>query len=250
MTTPIVVGNWKMNTTAEQARQLAEQICSQVTERALDTRTTVVLCPPFVNLSAVGEVIGDRQIALGAQNCWSEPYGAFTGEISAAMLRAVGCRYVIVGHSERRTIFREDDQLIVRKLERVWEEELVPILCIGETLAERQLHQTWDVLSRQLALVSAHSSRTRAWICAYEPVWAIGTGIAASAEEIEQAHAYLRSFLDAHGCHHVPLLYGGSVTEENAASIATIAHVDGVLVGGASLVAERFLRIIQAQANA
>lgn len=250
MTTPIVIGNWKMNTTVQQARQLAEEICSHVCERTSDTHKTIVLCPPFVNLSAVGEVIGDRPIALGAQNCWSEPYGAFTGEISTAMLRAVGCRYVIVGHSERRTIFGEDDQLIARKLERAWEEELVPVLCIGETLAERQMHWTWSVLSRQLELVSTHGHRSSSWICAYEPVWAIGTGIAATAEEIEQAHAYLRSYLDARGCQHVPLLYGGSVTDENAAEIAAIPYVDGVLVGGASLVAERFLRIIEAQTNA
>jgi triosephosphate isomerase len=246
---PMIIGNWKMNTTVEPARRLAEEICEYYDQCKLSERCNVVLCPPFVNIPAVREVIGERAVEVGAQNCWSEPYGAFTGEVSASMLRAIGCRYVIVGHSERRSIFHEDDQLILRKLERSWEEGLVPVLCIGETLAERQLHQTWNVLQTQLELVTAHSQRVLPWICAYEPVWAIGTGIAASQYEIEQAHSFLRSFLDARGCSHVPLLYGGSVTEENAPEIATIEHVNGVLVGGASITAKRFIKIIEAHCH-
>jgi triosephosphate isomerase len=250
MMTPIIAGNWKMNTVAREAQRLASSIRTAVETNGYSDRCTVILCPPFVNLSIVGECIRGSSIALGGQNCWAEPYGAYTGEVSAAMLRAVGCRYVIIGHSERRTIFREDDALIVQKLLRAWEEELIPIVCVGETLHERQLDRTWSVLETQLAQILELEQRRYHWICAYEPVWAIGTGIAAEPEQIEAAHGFLRAMLDAHACSHVPILYGGSITDANAALLFSVQYVSGGLVGGASLNAERFVRIIAASINA
>lgn len=251
MTKPIIVANWKMNTLADQARRLVRRIVELSAEQQhLDSIGTVVLCPPFVNISIVRSELTDTAIELGGQNCWTEPYGAFTGEVSAEMLRAVGCSYVIVGHSERRTIFGEDDEIVLRKMLRAWEASLIPIVCVGETLHQRQMHQTWDVLRRQLENIAQHQDRSRAWVCAYEPVWAIGTGIAAEPEQIEQAHLYLRSFLDGHGCSHVPLIYGGSVNADNAAEIFAVPNVDGALVGTASLVAESFVAIIRASHDA
>ncbi len=250
MKRPIIAANWKMNTLALQAQQLACDIRRAVEQHHYAHRCTIVLCPPFVNLTFVAECISGSGIHLGGQNCWSEPYGAFTGEISAAMLRAVGCSHVIIGHSERRSIFREDDLLILHKLLRAWEEGLVPILCIGETLQERQLNRTWAVLETQLEKVLSAEQRSKDWICAYEPVWAIGTGIAAEPDQIQQAHAYIRALLDRRGCHHVPILYGGSVTASNAGVIFSVPNVDGGLVGGASLNAENFVKIIAVGINA
>lgn len=246
MRTPIFAGNWKMYTTVEQARQLAGAIAEGLSVRFNGAaQCSVIVCPPFVNIAAVVEVLSGSTVDVGAQNCWSEPYGAFTGEVSAEMLRAVGCRYVIIGHSERRSIFREDDSLIGAKLQRVWEAELVPILCIGETLHERQSGMLWEVLRRQLESVLPRDGSMRPLICAYEPVWAIGTGIAASAEEIQQAHQYIRAVLDAAGYSHAPIIYGGSVSPSNVAEILSLPHTSGVLVGSASLKAESFLSIIE-----
>ncbi|MCS7000562.1 MAG: triose-phosphate isomerase [Bacteroidota bacterium] len=251
MKKPLVIANWKMNTTVAEARQLAKQIRMQLaSEVELLSACSIVLCPPSVNLHAVFEEIQGSPLLLGGQNCWTEPYGAYTGEVSASMLRAIGCSYVLVGHSERRSIFHEDDEMILRKMERVWEEGLIPVLCIGETLHQRQTHQTWNVLKRQLDMTLSHQYRSRVWVCAYEPVWAIGTGIAAEPEQIEQAHAYLRSLLDGHNCRHVPILYGGSVSPENASVIFRIPYVDGVLVGGASLSANSFVAIARESAYA
>lgn len=250
MTEPIIVGNWKMNTNVSEAVHLAQQIRQAAEQSGVDHQCSIVLCPPFVNLSAVGNCLRGSTIALGAQNCWIEPYGAFTGEISAAMLRSVGCEYVIIGHSERRTIFHEDDALIRQKMLRAWEESLVPILCVGETLHERQLHRTWNVLESQLEQLLAIEERRNPWVCAYEPVWAIGTGIAAEPPQIEQAHAFLRALLDAHGCTHVPILYGGSITPTNAVAIFSVPNVAGGLVGGASLNADSFVHIIAASIHA
>lgn len=251
MNTPIVVANWKMNTLANEAHRLALNIATMLNEAPITKdRCTVVVCPPFVNISIVREVIEGSPLLLGAQNCWTEPYGAYTGEISAPMLRAVGCTHVIVGHSERRTIFREDDELILAKVIQVWNEGMIPILCVGETLHQRQLHQTWSVLQTQLQRILMHAGRSHQWICAYEPVWAIGTGIAAEPQQIEEAHSFIRALLDGHNCQHVPILYGGSVNPDNAPAVFAIRHVDGVLVGGASLVAEHFIAIIQAALHA
>lgn len=246
MKTPIVVGNWKMYTTLTHARQLAARIRTALHALSITAeQCTVILCPPFVNLAAVEEEIRGSALLLGAQNCWTESYGAFTGEVSAEMLHAVGCRYVIVGHSERRTIFGEDDILIATKFKRTWEAGLVPILCIGESLRQRQQHQTWHVLRMQLETVLSTAPDVKDWICAYEPVWAIGTGIAASPREIAEAHAFLRDYLCGVDYDHIPLLYGGSVNEKNCKDIFTLDGVDGVLVGTASLQAESFVAIVE-----
>lgn len=251
MNTPIVIANWKMNTLAKEARRLVLRISPMLAGAGITKdRCTIVVCPPFVNIGIVGEAIEGSPILLGAQNCWTEPYGAYTGEISAAMLRAVGCTHVIVGHSERRTIFHEDDEMILAKVIQVWQEGMNPILCIGETLHQRQLHQTWNVLQTQLKQILTHVGRSNQWICAYEPVWAIGTGIAAEPQQIEEAHSFIRALLDGHGCQHVPILYGGSVNPDNAPAIFAIHHVEGALVGSASLVAEHFVSIIQAALDA
>ncbi|MCX7930728.1 MAG: triose-phosphate isomerase [Chlorobi bacterium] len=250
MSLPLVVGNWKMNTLVWQARELARGIRQHIELHHFDRSVRIVLCPPFVNLTAVAEELAGSSIDVGAQNCWTEPYGAFTGEISAAMLRAIGCRYVLIGHSERRTLFHENDAMIAEKLLRAWEAELVPILCIGETLQQRQLNQTWNVVENQLRGILSCQERSKKWVCAYEPVWAIGTGIAAEAEQIKEVHEFIRLLLNGRGCSHVPILYGGSITPENASVIFSVQNVSGGLVGGASLRVESFVAIIEAAAHA
>lgn len=244
---PLVAGNWKMNKTVSEARELAGAVRSA--ERP--DGVCVVLCPPFPALVPVADALRGSKVALGAQNAHWERSGAFTGEVSAAMLVEAGCRYVILGHSERRRLFGETDESVARRMAAVLGAGLVPILCVGETLVEREAGRVREVLDRQTrgALSGLPVDSAGRMVLAYEPVWAIGTGRHAEPQQAQEAHAFLRSRLadlagpDAAG---VPILYGGSVTPSNARDLFAQPDIDGGLIGGASLDASAFLDIVRA----
>ena len=247
-----IAGNWKMNLDMAGARALAAGLKGKLSQSGVLERLDVAVCPPFVYLTTIAQVLGDSNIRIGAQNVYFEPQGAFTGEISAEMLKDVGCRYVIVGHSERRHVIGESDDLINQKLRAVLAGDLEAILCIGELLSEREKGKTEEVIDRQLrsglALVEKHEM-ARVTI-AYEPVWAIGTGKVASPEQAQQAHAFARGILaslyDDSVSQAVRIQYGGSVKPDNAADLLKQTDVDGALVGGASLKVDDFTGIIKA----
>ncbi len=249
----LVAGNWKMNSTLESARALAKALSSRFTQD--ETGFEVLVCPPYPYLVPVGEILRDSAVGLGAQNCYFEPPGAFTGEVAVPMLKDVGCRYVILGHSERRHVLGETDQLINKKVRAALEGELAVILCVGELLSERASGMTDRVLDTQMAgglagVVDAHLEHL---VIAYEPVWAIGTGMTASTEQAQAAHAHLRKWLtdryNAHVASRMRILYGGSVKGDNAEALLRQPDVDGALVGGASLKPETFLPIVEAAAR-
>jgi triosephosphate isomerase len=245
----IVAGNWKMNTTRESGRQLAAGIVKGL---AKEDRVGVVVCPPFPYLLSVGEVLIGSPVALGAQNCHDQPKGAFTGEVSPAMLVDAGCRYVIVGHSERRHGMGETDAMINRKARAALAAGLQVILCVGETLAERQEGKMQEVFSRQVSagLSGLDSAAMSHLILAYEPVWAIGTGQTATPGQAQEAHAFIRSHVrkdvGEKAAVALPILYGGSVKADNARELFSQLDVDGGLIGGASLEVEGFLAIVRA----
>lgn len=242
----LVAGNWKMNGSSASNAALIEGLLRGIAEcPAID----VLVCPPAVYLDTVGQHIKAAPIALGAQNVSDQhQQGAFTGEIDASMLNDVGCSHVLVGHSERRTLYGEDDACVARKFIAAQAGGLIPLLCIGETLAERETEQTESVLKRQLdAVISAAGIESfRNAVVAYEPVWAIGTGRTASVGQAQDAHAFIRGVIaskDAKIANSLRLLYGGSVKADNAASLFSCEDVDGGLIGGASLKAQEFLAI-------
>jgi len=245
----LVAGNWKMNGSLAANRELIAALKSGAEAcGGID----LLVCPPAVYLESVHRELGASSIALGAQNLSEqEKPGAFTGEIHGAMLAEVGCRYVIVGHSERRALYGESDALVAAKFAAARRSALTPILCLGETLQEREAGQTEAVLGRQLRAVT-DASGIAAFanaVIAYEPVWAIGTGRNATPEQAQAAHAFLRGELvrlDAKIGNSIRLLYGGSVKADNAASLFASADVDGGLIGGASLKAPEFLAICKA----
>lgn len=241
-----------MNGTRMQARQLVQIIADGV--HKLDS-IEIVVCPPFILIPVVAEALTKgNSMTLGAQNVSSERIGAFTGEISGAMLREYGCRYTIVGHSERRSLYSEDDEIVARKFAAAIEQELVPILCVGETLEQREAGQTEAVVTRQLDAVFAGSgvgAFARA-VIAYEPVWAIGTGRTATPQQAQAVHAFIRgklAALDDVVAANVRILYGGSVKGSNAQQLFQEADIDGGLIGGASLDADEFLTICRAAAR-
>jgi len=250
MRKPIVAGNWKMNLTLAQARALIVQLKGARDSEGVE----VVVCPPFTALAAVAQGVKGSSIGLGAQDLFWELQGAFTGEISPVMVQDVGCQYVIIGHSERRTYFGETDETVQRKLSAALKQGLTPIVCIGETLAEREGQKTFEVLTRQLAALKAcaPAEMTRV-VLAYEPVWAIGTGRNATPDQAQEAHRFIRRSLGgqvgASVAEHVRIQYGGSVNAANAASLMQQPDVDGALVGGASLKAESFVAIVRAAAE-
>ena len=248
MPTPIVAGNWKMNTTLAEAVALASEM-----RDALDAIGGVekVLCPPFISLKAVKDVVDGTTIRMGAQNMHNEEKGAFTGEVSPGMLTEL-CQYVILGHSERRQHFWETDEFINRKIRAALAAGLRPILCVGEGLEERETGSAEPVVTAQLrgALNRVSSAETLA--VAYEPIWAIGTGVAATGEAAEAIMGAIRRTLaELYGeaaAGEIPLLYGGSVTPDNVAEYASQPNVNGALVGGASLDAQRFAEIARGMA--
>jgi triosephosphate isomerase len=249
MKLPLVVGNWKMHGTQAEAATLARQILNGG-KGIRDVE--VVLAPPFTALSTVAAVTIDSAVELAAQNIHWEAEGAFTGEVSARMARELGCQYVIIGHSERRQLFQENDQAVEKKLAAALGSDLKPIVCVGETLQQRRGGKTNAVVGRQLraALKGVGKNGIENIAIAYEPVWAIGTGHNATPEQIVAVHRWIRNQLarryGAKPAESCRILYGGSVKPDNAATLARTPEVDGVLVGGASLKAESFLAIIRA----
>ncbi len=244
-----IVANWKMQGSFKTIAQLLTDIAKGLTTSA---NTEIVICPPAVYLQKVQTILSKnpalKPIRLGAQNVYCESKGAFTGEVSAEMLMDLGCQYVIIGHSERRTLFFEDDTLIARKFVASYHAGLIPIICIGETEAERTQGKTVEVIYRQLEAILQHGSieMLAAGIIAYEPVWAIGTGLTASIEQIEVVHTAIRSWLTNKNlldAHKTRIVYGGSVNGQNAERLMASDTIDGALVGGASLIANDFLTI-------
>ena len=245
MRQPLVAGNWKMHGSRAENASLVSGLLDLLQP---GKRAEILLCPPFPYLMETGRLLKDSGVALGAQSVCAESQGAFTGEVSAAMLKDVGCRYVLVGHSERRQLFGESDALVARKFVAAQGQGLVPVLCVGETLEEREGDLTSSVVCRQLEAVLAVTgvqSLARA-VIAYEPIWAIGTGRTASPEQAQEVHAMIRSKVAARDgtiCGSVRILYGGSVKASNAQELFAMPDIDGGLVGGASLKADEFARI-------
>ena len=244
-----IAGNWKMNTKWDDGPALAGTIAIAIDKA---DEVEVAVCPPFVYLEAVREAIADSTVGLGAQNCYHEAKGAFTGEISPQMLVDIGCKYVILGHSERRAIFKESNPDVNRKVLAALAAGLTPIMCVGETLAERQADRTASVVREQMegSLAGLSAEQMLKVVIAYEPVWAIGTGVVATPEQAEAVHADLRRLLETRYnsavASSVRIQYGGSVNAENAASLLGQPNIDGALVGGASLKADSFLAIVTA----
>ena len=249
MTISMIVGNWKMNTTVAEAEALAGGIADGM-PKGLDV--SVVVCPPFVSLVAVLSALQDSDISVGAQDAHHEVSGAFTGEVSAQMLEGI-CQYVIVGHSERRTIFVETDLVVNLKVKAVLEAGMTPILCVGESLEERESGRAEQVVESQLRSGLDGVDVGGGIVVAYEPVWAIGTGRSASPEIAQAMMAHIRGTLAAMGGEDaaagVPLLYGGSVNGGNIGGYMEQGDVDGALVGGASLDAESFVEIVRVAAG-
>jgi triosephosphate isomerase len=234
----LVAGNWKMNGSRAANRALLDAVLRELGARGA---AEVAVCPPFPYLAEVAERLAGSSVALGAQNVSEHAQGAYTGEVSAAMLKELGCRYAIVGHSERRHIYCESDAQVAAKFAAAQAAGLTPILCVGETLAEREAGRTDEVVARQLQAVLEKRPFESA-VLAYEPVWAIGTGRNATPEQAQAVHAFLREKVSA----DTRILYGGSVKAQNAAAIFAMPDVDGGLIGGASLVANEFIEIVRA----
>ena len=244
-----IAGNWKMYTSAAEAKALAAGVVAGV---GSDTSVTVAVCPPFPWLTIVAEIVRGTPVALGAQNCHHEREGAYTGEVSPQMLLDVGCRYVIVGHSERRHGLGETDAVLNRKAKAALAAGLRVIFCVGELLAEREAGQTEAVLDHQLTggLAGVPADQFGNLVIAYEPVWAIGTGKVATPDQAQEAHAFIRrkiaELFGENAAAGVLILYGGSAKPDNVASLLHLPDVDGALVGGASLKADLFLAIVRA----
>jgi triosephosphate isomerase len=246
----LVAGNWKMNLKHDSAVALAKSLAASVPGG--DERIDVLVAPPFPYLISVKQAVAGSAVTVGAQNAYFENPGAFTGETSVEMLVDVGCKAVILGHSERRHVLGETDAVINKKVKAVLEKGLDVILCVGELLADRDSNQTEAVLDKQMegGLAAISEAQMAKIVIAYEPVWAIGTGRTASPAQAESAHAHLRNWLKTHYTASVAdatrILYGGSVKADNASELLAQPNVDGALVGGASLKPEQFLPIIQA----
>ncbi|HDG97363.1 MAG TPA: triose-phosphate isomerase [Desulfobacterales bacterium] len=247
---PLIAGNWKMNLSIPEGITLARTLREEL--QGINT-PNVLVAPPFTFLSSLWEIIKGSGILLGAQNMHWEDFGAFTGEISGKMLMEVGCTHVILGHSERRHVFRETDDMIDKKVKKAFELGLTPILCIGETLEEREAGKTFHILEKQLscslATIIEKASLPNDLILAYEPVWAIGTGRTATPQQAQEAHKFVREWIEENfgekSAQDIRILYGGSVKPDNIASLMAMPDIDGALVGGASLKAESFLGIIR-----
>ena len=251
---PLVAGNWKMNGDLESLSELTRGIASSLNDSPLDCE--ILVFPSYVYLGEIAGLVQGSALGLGAQDLDVREGGAVTGAVSGNMLKDVGCSYVLVGHSERRTLFGESDQAVADKFAAALAAGLTPIVCVGESLDERKAGQAISVVTRQLQAVTDHVSvdDLRKGHVAYEPVWAIGTGESATPEQAEEVHAELAGFLrqvDAGLSKEIKILYGGSVTPDNAASLFAKQHIDGALVGGASLKTDSFIEICQAaQASA
>ena len=246
--TPLIAGNWKMNKTATEGAELAKAVAAAV---GIEPAVQVVLCPPFTALGAAVAAVEGTHLAVGAQNMHDKANGAFTGEISAAMLRDLHVSYVILGHSERRSLFGEDDAFINRKVNAALAASLKPILCVGELLAEREAGTTNAVVQRQieLGLAGVPAAKAEQVVIAYEPVWAIGTGKTATPAMAQEVHAFIRSLLvaqfGAETAARVRILYGGSMKPDNADALLAEHDIDGGLIGGAALEAKSFVDLVR-----
>lgn len=249
----LIAGNWKMNKTSSDGLQLTKEIVAEVGKI---TDVDVVVCPPFTALESVAKALDGSTVKLGAQNMHHEASGAFTGEVSAAMLRALFATHVILGHSERRTYFAENDAFINKKVIAALKNQLRPILCVGETLAEREAGSTLKVVQTQLeaGLEGVSKELATSVIIAYEPVWAIGTGKVATTEQAQEVHAFIRSLLTKlfgeAVAQKVRILYGGSMKPANAPELLAQKDIDGGLIGGASLETRSFVDLVKAAASA
>ena len=239
----IVAGNWKMNKTPSEGNEFSSSLINKLNKI---NNTNVIICPPFTGLTSL---IHSDYFNLGAQNCFFENPGAFTGEISVEMLIDCNVKYVIIGHSERRTIFGENDEFIRDKVSKVIDSNLIPILCIGETIEQLNEGLAKETIYKQLKIGLSKVDSLKNIVIAYEPVWAIGTGLTASIEKVEEIHAYIRGllteFFDEDGSSLTPILYGGSVNSDNAEELINVKSVNGFLIGGASLNVEKFIDIIK-----
>lgn len=243
----IIAANWKMNGRLEDARLLAIGLADALT--VLRSGTECVIFPPAIYLALLQSYFTDTPLKSGGQNCHSQEMGAYTGELSAAMFRDLGCRYMLVGHSERRQYFGDNEKNIAEKFHRVKYHDMIPVLCVGETLNERESDQAEAVIRQQILSVIAGNKRSfQNAVIAYEPVWAIGTGKTATTEQAQNMHQFIRSeiaLLNDQDAENIPILYGGSVNEKNAAGLFKMPDIDGGLVGGASLNLHQFLEIVK-----
>ena len=244
---PLIAGNWKMFKTCPEAVETAGQLVKLL---PMTTDIDVMIAPPFTALAQVSDVVRGSCVFLGAQNLFWEAQGAFTGEISPAMLVSAGCKYVIIGHSERRQYFNETAETVNRRIKAAFDNDLIPVMCVGESEKERESKNTFSVLDKQLkmGLEDFSSDDLKGLVIAYEPVWAIGTGKTATSEQAQEVHKFLRSVLEkSFGnilAKSIRILYGGSVKPNNIAELMAMPDVDGALVGGASLDPETFSKIV------
>lgn len=247
----IVAGNWKMNLDHASGLQLFAEMLKLIKEEVRGVQQ-VVVCPPFIHLTSLAQLIkANSTVAIGAQNCHQAESGAYTGEVSASMLRSAGAEYVIIGHSERRAFFAEDDLVLAQKLDAVLRNDLIPIFCIGETLEQRDAGTHFDVIESQLKEGAFHlnENQFQKLVLAYEPVWAIGTGLTATPEQAQEVHAFIRAKVaeqfSTQLADDLTILYGGSCNPKNAAELFGQGDIDGGLIGGASLKARDFIDIIK-----
>ena len=248
----IVAGNWKMNIDLEKGIQLFNEI-QQLLKEEVKADQEVIICPPYIHLSSLSQIVDpNTNLSIGAQNCHQADSGAFTGEVSASIIASAGASYVIIGHSERRLYFAESNSVLAQKLDVVLKNGLSPIFCIGETLEQRNSETYFEVIKEQITEASFHlqGADYRKMVLAYEPVWAIGTGLTASPEQAQQIHSFIRNLLadkyDQDLANNMTILYGGSCNPKNAAELFAKADIDGGLIGGASLKAQDFVDIIKA----
>ncbi len=247
----IIAANWKMNTLPKEGVEIAKKINNYLSGVELGLNKKVVLGVPFTHISKIMEVVDYKKIAIAAQNCSQYDFGAYTGEISAEMLKSLGVQYVILGHSERRLYFGETDEIIAQKLQQAYKNAIFPIFCCGETLQQREKGNHFNVVETQLinAFVKVDKFNFQRTVIAYEPVWAIGTGQNATPEQAQEMHVFIRKIISNFYGHEIAndisILYGGSVIANNARQIFKCEHIDGGLVGGASLKPDEFIQIIE-----
>ncbi len=245
----VIAGNWKMNKNLGESLSLIKEI--KLAMLNISGKVDVIVCPPFTSLETGANLLKESPVKLGAQNMHFEDSGAFTGEISASMLKSVGCEYVILGHSERRTIFNENDEMINKKLKKALSSTLKPIFCVGETLEEREANRTEKVIEKQIieGLAGIPESEMKNIIIAYEPVWAIGTGKTATPAQAEEVHVFIRNLVkrlySPSVSDNIIIQYGGSVKPDNSKELLNMPNIDGALVGGACLKADSFVEIIK-----
>ena len=249
MRNKIVAGNWKMNKNFQEGTDLANELIQNF--KSSDSNKQLIICPPFIHLSALADLLVDSKITLGGQNCHTSEKGAYTGEISAEMLKSLGVQYCLVGHSERRAYFFEDNEELYQKIKQLLAKDIQPIFCCGELLEDRKEKEHFDVIEDQLELLWKFSKTDfQKIIIAYEPLWAIGTGATATADQAQEIHAFIRSQIakkmDPTIAENTSILYGGSCKSSNAAELFSKPDVDGGLIGGAALQAKDFLGIYNA----